>query len=427
MPRPQTLSAARLSLLLVFLSGCAGGPRGAVDEVHWLADHGEFEAAVRVAAEHAQENPGDARAQSLHREASVAYLLDQGRRKTLDSLSAEEDVQALAIFEEARLLAPESQIVRDWIEKTNHKLAAYWRDVAFELHASDEIEPALEAYEKALAYEPGDKSAIEGRTLAQLIIAHRKMLGTTYFNEGLHALSDYWLEVARSRFGYSEKYAPDDQRPTERRRGVDKLLASQRLELARKFEGERRFGAARNEYRIAKALEPENAEALAGVDRCGLEQQVAEKLKLVDMELVRGRFAAAVKLVEAASKLTVAQKDLVEGKHAAIREARLEKAYQDALALERDDRFAEAVVAYSDLLKQVDYFKDVLARRDTLNEYIRLAGDLYAKYESAATDEERLDSLLRIQVFWPEYKDVNARVEALRAAIPPPPAPPSGS
>jgi hypothetical protein len=87
--------------------------------------------------------------------------------------------------------------------------------------------------------------------------------------------------------------------------------------------------------------------------------------------------------------------------------------YRDALALERDWRYEEAAVRYDELLAEAQFYKDAIARRDTLNEYVRRAAELYEKAGAAATPEEQLMFLRQIELFWPEYKDVPVRIRAL--------------
>lgn len=44
---------------------------------------------------------------------------------------------------------------------------------------------------------------------------------------------------------------------------------------------------------------------------------------------------------------------------------------------------------------------------------MRSAADLYAKADAPATPEEQLSTLRQIGLFWPEYRDVPARIRAL--------------
>ncbi len=395
-----------------WLSGCASEEKSTAAEVRQLVDHGRYDEAVRKAAAEAESKPGDAAAETLYKDASVAFLLEKGRRLTFE----DHDVEALHVFREALAIEPESKEVHTWIDKTNGKLAHRWLGIALELHAKDDIEEALKAYDNALQFAPGDKSALTGRGLSLSILNRRDGLGKKYFRDGLRALSDYWLEQARSRFTYAKKYQPVDDRTAARKGQVEKLIAIERMTLARDYEKKGKFGAARNDYRLALALDKTNAEAKSGLDRCRKETQVTDKLAHARMSIIRGRFDAAAKLVDEASSLTELQKDQCEGTMASIREARLDQMYKEAVALERDFRFEEATAKYGEILAQADFYKDVLARKDYLDDSMGRADDLYAKAQVAETPAKKLELLQQISVFWPEYKDIVAQIRALQAA-----------
>ena len=194
------------------------------DDPRWLVAHGRHAEAVRVAAAAVERDPGSPEAIELHKQASVAYLLDLARAQSF----RDEDDAALATIEQAARIAPGNEEVRDWREKTNQKLAWTWRGRAFDLHAEDDIDAALEAYEKALKHVPGDPATLEGRNIALALVSHRSGLGRTYFQQGLEALSDLWLDQARSRFSYARKYRPADERATQRETQVKRLIAARR-------------------------------------------------------------------------------------------------------------------------------------------------------------------------------------------------------
>ncbi|MEY2807512.1 MAG: hypothetical protein RIR65_1929 [Planctomycetota bacterium] len=382
------------------------------DDPRWLVAHGRHAEAVRVAAAAVERDPGSPEAIELHKQASVAYLLDLARAQSF----RDEDDAALATIEQAARIAPGNEEVRDWREKTNQKLAWTWRGRAFDLHAEDDIDAALEAYEKALKHVPGDPATLEGRNIALALVSHRSGLGRTYFQQGLEALSDLWLDQARSRFSYARKYRPADERATQRETQVKRLIASEKVAAAKAHEGEKRFGVARHEYAAALLQAPDDAEAKVGLERCKVELQVRDLLGRVRMDIVRGRFEQAEANVAKAAAMTTLQADEVEGAGASIREARHEKAYREALALERDWRYPEAVARYEALLAKADYYKDVIARRDTLREYMRLAEELWRRAEAEADPAGKLALYRQIQVFWPEYLDLPARIAALEAA-----------
>lgn len=394
------------------LAGCASNEVEEESDVRWLVYHQRFDEAVRVAARGVERAPDDPVAKALHRDATVAWHLERGRRATFE----DQDEVAMAAFREALALAPDSSEAADWLRKTERKVALRELGVALELHANDEIPAAVEHYEKALAVDPDVEGAKAGRELAILLLRYRAGLGTRYFKDGLHAYSDYWLEYARSRFAYAEKYQRHDERAKDRKDEVQELLAIQRLATGRVHEEQGRFGAARGEYRMATLLDPENLDAQAALERARTELKVTEKLKLARIEIVRGRPEKAQKLAEEAIAMTRAQRELADGVLAELRESRFETIYRDALALERDWRFEEAAGRYDDLLTEAQFYKDAIARRDTLREYVRHAAELYAKAASAATPEDELATLRQIELFWPEYLDVAPRIRALAKA-----------
>jgi hypothetical protein len=400
----------RILLLAAALAGgCAASAGRGADDVRWLVYHQRFDEALRVAAAAVERAPGDARAIELHRDATVAWHLEQGRRATFE----DRDAEALDSFRAALEADPAAQVARDWLHKTQRKVALRELGRALTLHAEDQIPAAIERYDLALAADPDVPGAKEGRELAILLLRYRAGLGTRYFKEGLHAYSDYWLEYARSRFSYAEKYQRQDQRATDRRDEVQELLAIQRLATGRAHEAEGRFGAARGEYYMALLLDPDSVDAQQALERARRELGVTEKLKRARVEIVRGRPEKAQELAESALAETTEQRDFAEGVLAELRDARLEAVYRDALALERDWRFEEAVARYDELLLEAQFWKDAIARRGTLAEHVKRAAELYEEAGRAATRDEELQMLRQIELFWPEYRDVSTRIRAL--------------
>ncbi|MBL8861415.1 MAG: hypothetical protein JNK02_05330 [Planctomycetes bacterium] len=409
-PRLRPTVAAAAALLAW---GCASTPRPEDQDARWLVAHGYFDEAVRKAAAAVERAPEDPAAQRLHRETSVAWHVERGRRLTF----ADQDVEAIEAFLDALAVDPQSRESAHWLEKTRRKLALRELGLGLELHANDQIAEAVTHYEAALAADPLVPGAREARELAVLLLRYRAGLGTSYFKDGLHAYSDYWLEYARSRFDYAQKYQGAQSRARDRRDEVQALLAVQRLAAGRAHEEHGRFGAARGEYRMAVLLDPGNEDAKAALERARTEQQAGEKLKLARIEIVRGRPEKAQKLAEEALALTTAQQDLADGVLAELRDARLDAVYRDALAMERDWRFAEAADRYDELLAEAQFWKDAIARRDTLREYVRRAAELYEKSGSSATPEEELQTLRQIELFWPEYRDVPVRIRELTRSL----------
>ena len=403
------LVAGLLCAAIVLAAGCAATDATARAKVNDLVAHGDYAEAVRVAKSEADKRPGDPAASELHRQASIAYLIDEGRKLTF----VDRDVEALALFTEAHTMDPDSEVAFSWFDKTRRKLAWSWLGRALELHANDDLDGAAEAYRQALEFSPGDTGALAGLATASAGLKFRDLRGRGYFQDGLRALSEYWLAQARSRFAYAGKYEPNDPHPKQRRDEVNALIAQQRVAVARDFEKKRRYAAARGEYRAALLYDPSNEEAQHGKARCAEETHAADLLRDARMAMLKGHFDRAASLIDQGLALTREQKDLFEGMQARVAQARLDKLYDEAVSLERDSLYEQAVEKYGDILKETDYFKDVLARKDTLEQYIKLAAELYAKAQASDDKAEKMNYLEQIRLIWPEYKDVGAQLKAL--------------
>jgi len=406
---------ALLVALPTFLCACVEEGVRPEDTVEWNLHHMQYSRALELAQQGVEKSPSDAHAAELLKRAQVAALLENGRRLTLD----DRDVDALKTFEQALKLDEGSQEIQDWIRKTQLKLGDSWLQVALELHARGELNGALDAYEQSLRYHPGYQVALNGMDQVVKEVNHRDSLSKSYFEGGVHALSDYWLERAKGLFAYSNKYKPAQEHTLERSKQVSLLLAKQRQKVAQALEKQNLFGAARSEYRMALLLAPDDPPSKAALERCTNEVKAQRKLEDCHYQIMRGNFDRAAKLIEDGLALTTAQTEKFEGARAEIELQRNDKVYQGALALERDQRFPEAIEKYQGLLAQASFFKDTLARVDTLKGYVALAGELYQKYEQATDDKVRLDLLQQIRIFWPEYRDVTKLVTELEKKLAP--------
>jgi tetratricopeptide (TPR) repeat protein len=404
-----------LPLLLALAGACAETGVRPEDTVDWNLSHMQFGRALELAEDGVRAQPDDPQAQELLRRAQFAALFEHGRRLTLD----DEDVEALKVFNQALPLEPDSPELADWIRKTQLKLGDRWLQVALELHARGALPEALDAYEQSLSYHPGYELALNGMAQVVKEVDHRELLGKQYFEGGVHALSDYWLERAKGLFSYSNKYKPDQPRTHERSKQVNLLLAKQRQKVAQAFEQRGLFGAARSEYRMALALAPDDPPSKEALERCTREVQAQRKLEAAHYQIMRGNWERAEKLIGEGRELTTVQAELFDGALAKMHEQQHDLVYREALALERDQRFEEAIAKYQELLAQASYFKDTLTRVDTLKSYVVLAGELYQKAAQAADDAQRLDYLQQIRIFWPEYRDVPKQVSELEAKLTP--------
>jgi len=384
-------------------------------EVDQLSAHGRYEEALAVAQDFHEKHPDHVEGERQYRRAKAAVMLDQARELCF----LEKNDEALQCVRQARALEPEERVLADWERKLLQKLCSIHTEQGNESFASTNLEAARAEYELALSYVPEDVSAKAALSQVLLQLNYRRGMGESYYEDGVHLLRDYWLEQARGRFSYTGKYLPKDENAKLRKRDVEVQLALSRCTLAAQLEQHGLWAGARNEYRIALLIDPESPEAKAGFERTRREADAEEKLREIDRLTRHKRYAEAQEMIDVGRSGTQLQADKFDGMAAGIEEARLEANYKSALALESDQKFEAAIAAYDAILEKRDYYKDVLARRDTLRTYVAKAEELYQQAKDATDPGQKLGLLRQIEVFWPEYKDTAALIELLKPATPP--------
>lgn len=417
--RSPALLAVCILPLFAVTPGCSA-PSGnrerseAEDRIDRLLSLGEFGEAVRLADEVREENPDDERLANAHRRASVAFLLNDAR----DASFRDDDVEALRILDEARAIAPESEQVANWTRKTRDKLSEFWVLAGLELHAQDNLPGAIEAYENALRYAPGDGSAAAGIDTAREVAEYREARGRDYFKSGLSAKADYLLDLALGEMGRTLKYLREEERVLANRTEVRELLAEDRVLSAQTLQGDGRWAAARNEFRLALLYDEDNKEALEGFELAGRETEASNLVKDARMKIIRGQLDDARSALNEARSLTVLQQDMLDGLEAEIEQSGYEEIYVEGRSSERDRDYPAAVAAYGRLLAEATYYKDALQRKKTLEDNIVLAAETYDRASAEADPTEKLLIFREINdIIWPGYRDVRQRIQSLEAQL----------
>lgn len=400
--RPLRPPSAALAILLA--GACAADPP--TNEVVQLIREERYAEAVRLASERAEEHPDDPAAADLHRDATVALILEQGREAVFERRLED----ALDLFNQALALDPSNPAVQAWIGKTRDELTRVWLDAGLELILGERFEEALEAYEIALYYTPGVQEALLGASRVLFLMNYREGMGEDYYNQGVRAVYQHLLTQARGKFSYVGKYLPGNERAEGRRAEVESALAKERNIVARGFEEQGFYGAAFNEYRLILLLEPDNAEAQAGFERMDREVKAQRLLSEADKLVRQDRLDEALARLEQGRELTQLQSDRFSLLVNQIEVAHWEALYRAALDQEQDFRYEEAIVTYGQLLDEAEFYEDAASRKKTLEEYVERATALYAELEGAATPEEEERILREIFLVWPEYRDVRARL-----------------
>jgi len=398
-----------LSLCLLLVSACATSRDRSLTVGQLVAER-RYEAAVQLAAEHAEEHPDDPEARAAHRVATAALLMQRGREAFYEG----ELQEAAVFFDEAFDTAPDVPQTSEWKRKIHDEIADEKLGEAIRLHALDELEEAVEAYEEVIANRPDDLRAQEGLGRALLQINYREGQGKRYYNEGVRNLNDYFLHEARSKFGYTSLYWGDDKKVERRSEQVRELLAGTRVQIALNFEQEGQYAAAKNEFRLALLLVEDHPTALEGYQRCKIEAEAARLLSEAEMLIHKREFGEARSVLAEGRQLTEQQRERFAAMESRLEDARFEALYERAVSLEADYQFEAAVEAYDTLLDEAQFYLDALSRRETLLDFIAHAEDLYARAMEETDPEERLALLEEIEIFWPEYEDLQERLAELR-------------
>jgi len=392
------------------------------EEVADLVREGKYERALARAEALAKTSPSDRTLQDLHRDVRVHEMLYRTRRLVFEG----EEEEGLAILEEAIDLDPQNGVVFSWIQKIRIQLAEDWLNRAAEMRNRDRLDEARDAYENALAYVPatGERAALIlneaklGLARVLLLQNYREGLSKTMFQDGIRSFQNYLLHQAGHSFGGAEHYDPNNERARVRGDQVDELLAEERLALARSFEADRLFFAARNEYRLVLLVNPDSVEAREGLDRMDREARATQTIGEADMQIRRGNLEAAGELLAETQGFTEAQSEAIQRLEGQIEDRGLELMYLTARNYENDFRYHEAVASYGKLLAERPYYEDATARKATIEDYIARTEEAYEKALAATLDEEAIGYLRQIQdVYWPEYLDVPQRLAELEARV----------
>lgn len=421
--RPNPFLSSAL-LVAGLAAGCASDGSADARDVNWLVQHGRFGEAVRVAAERHAARPGDRKAEEQWKLASAAYLIEQGRRLSFE----DKDLEALAKFDAAVEIAPDLEQARAWRGATLDKLATHWVMTAIEWHASDNLPEAERCYEKALEYRPDDVRAKSGLARVLFQLTYRVGKGNAYYEEGIQALEQHWLDQAARDFSATHKYDEHNERARDRRKSTDTMRAEERILIAEEYEAQGLYAAARNEFRLATLFDPNHAGARAGLERNKREEQAAELIREADRKILKRDFAAAEALLAQGEALTQRQQDAFLSERERLLQEQLQARYESARALEADHRYEEAIAAYSDLLElsKQQGFDDAFARRDTLVDMLERAERYYSAAQAATDPAEQRALLQQLRVVHPDYKDAPQWLKRLEAAeaTPPPSEPP---
>ncbi|MEZ6019831.1 MAG: hypothetical protein R3F17_06925 [Planctomycetota bacterium] len=364
---------------------------------------------METAARLREMDPVSAELEALHQGASIAWLLDRGRDATL----RDQDRLALTYFDKVLEIDPEHDLAKAWETKTRTKLARRLTDEGVDLVGNDEFQEAWRRFNQAVEIYPEYEPAVAAMTSLDRQLAYRQTMASEYYDQGVSALVEKEYSIAANRFGYVRKFRDADDRLNRRSQQVDKARSMEHADNGKKLEEERLFHASRAEYQQALRFDGDNETAREGVRRTALEVEVAGYLARGRGALSRGQFFEARVILEEALTLGTVQTEEVHAVLEEVEQARLQSVYEGALSSEHDWRLEEAIQDYEELLVQAPGFADVQKRLGELKGRVAQVTSLYAEVQNTRDSQERLGLLKRIEVLWPDYRDVPERVADL--------------
>ncbi|MEZ6018073.1 MAG: hypothetical protein R3F49_23410 [Planctomycetota bacterium] len=387
--------------------------RDAIDEVQELSMHQRYEEALQRADELVQANGEDPELAALRNDAATGVILERARRLSFEN----EDELALVQVEAALERNPESEQAIAWRERLVEKLSERWFQRGREAHAKGEYEAADIGYRKSLEYLPTHPLASTELENLRTYLGWRQLQSDEYYNDGVRAFAGARLSEARSGFESSRKYEDGEVARTERRiKEVQREAALSSKHIAEVQAEAGYWLSAKRSMDEALALNPAlegGAELRDVYDR---EAHVSDLRREAEVARLRGKHDRARELLADAATATKFQAEAVTSELALVDESEAEAMYQGALDLEYDFRFVEAVAKYRELLSKRDFYLDARARLGTLEDAIQQAAALYEQAAKAKTDAEKTNLYRQIELVWPEYRDVRARLDALGAA-----------
>src|SRR5688572_26063507 len=183
MTKSRRTPTALLAATLAVLSAC-----GSTIDHRRRGDLAMRRANYELAYEHyqaaQQENPGDPETARAARDARIAYLRDQARRKIFEG-SFEEAMQDL---ERVLVLNPEDAAAKEWMAKARQKAAERETMAGRDSSLLGDLEGALRAYYRALQFVPGYQPAEDGLQAVANELTRRRRKADAHYVQGVRAL-----------------------------------------------------------------------------------------------------------------------------------------------------------------------------------------------------------------------------------------------
>ena len=410
-------------ILCALVSGC-GSQRGALEQSREFFAQGNYYQAYTVLEETRDLDSLDEELEREYWRARLFYLLHRGQ----ELVFLDREAEAIEEFQKALALEPENRTALDWVAKARAKLADRAANEGDGLRTQDNLEAALEKYQEALRHVPGHVQAMDGQRSVEEAYDQRIRRAKDEHMRGVRKMPERrYNEVWRHETtALDNDPSHEDARTLHER--VLRVLADEQFARAVQVEDERKFGAALIEYLTVKELIP---------DYEGLEEHIehmrdevdAEALVLeADMVLRRAQyeaeesrrdelFAEARELLQEAFDTSISGQARISEQMVIARRIEYETYYYAARDLELQYKYEDSIEAYTAIDGEwPDGFMDVKARITDLEESV---AEAEAAYKTGQEAERQGDIPAAIAAYryalvqYPTYKGLEEKVKAL--------------
>lgn len=379
---------------------------------HHQAYHVLLAERTRLQAE--GETPSEA-FEAAYRKAEIAYVIDRALRQIFQ----DREEEGLATLAEAEQLGADPAIVAGWRGRATYKLAKRATEAGNEHLAKGELQPAMEMYLKALDRRPGMVEALEGTEKVREAMSRLTERAQQQFLEAVRKLPEFrYVEV--------QWHATNATENDPQREDAKAILVQARSEIldamfarGKELQNVDQFGAALIEYKGVQRVDPGYPGVVAAITAMEKEVDATRLVEKAKVEMRMERFVQARQSLDDALKLSEFSRAGIGELVMQCEKMRGESAYRAARDLEILGKKQDALAAFRAIVAEwPNGISDEVARAEALQVDVDGAKTEWAAAEAAEAagkDAEALEHYRNAERYCPEYLDVKARIERLRA------------
>lgn len=355
------------------------------------------------------------------------YLVERGRQE----IYLDHELAGIAMIREALELRPDDERPLALVERARLKLAKREVAIGSEMLAKRDLEQAVAAFRRALAYKPGYEPAIEGEEKVRESVSRLHGEAQMQFLDAVRKLPEFRYPEVDWHAQAAIARDPSREDAAEVKRRALREIAQDARERAEASRAAKNYGAALMEYRTALkfwADMPQVAEAIADMQA---ELQAQSKMEQAQLAMQSERFEKATALLGEAQALSKLEGAMISELRVECRRKQGMVAYKAARDLELQGLKQEALTAFEKVLADwPEGLDDEKTRVEALHIDVNAA---IAAYEAGDAAEKKgdlaaaLEQFKTARTYYAKLRDVAARIAAVEAKLAPPAGEGSGS